>query len=652
MKEINKIISTSLLIALANAMAMNTSATVTLPAYLSSNMVVQQRSTLLVKGKSNRTGQVTVTASWNKKATTGVIGADGTFAVALPTHKAGGPHTITINDGDTRTLQNVLVGEVWFCSGQSNMEMPVKGWGQVKDWQQELANADHPQIRLLQSKHVTSLVPNQLPQVNGDGWAVCSGATVENFSSVAYFFARHLQQQLGVPIGVIDSSWGGTPAEAWTSAPTLTHVIEHQNNAQAILTANGDREALCHKYDQDVKDWQANYDRADQGMQGGKPRWIDAEQSSEDWSTMPLPNAWEWQGLNNFDGIVWFQKVVNLPERWAGKELTLKVGKVDDIDITWFNGHKVGETDAYWIVRNYKIPAEWVKAGKAIITVKVKDGSGLGGICGDASDLSIGIADDVISLAGDWRWHIGVAQEDLPYRAIHPDHQNYPANLYNAMVHPFKDFAIKGVIWYQGEENASRWKGYTPLFQALIHDWRQTWRNATMPFYFVQLAGWQEPALVQPNSSWAYLREAQANALTLEHTDMALAIDIGEPYDIHPKNKQEVGRRLALAALADTYGKGHYQVPRYTGYHVEGSKIVLTFNQPITISGQQAEGLVIAGPDMVFHPAQATVQGDQLTVWSTQVSMPVAVRYAWANCPPNNLRGRDNLPVAPFRTDR
>ena len=641
MTRVNKFINISLLIVLAVAGTMSISATVTLPAYLSDNMVVQQRNTLLVKGKSNRSGQVTVTASWGKKAATGVIGTDGTFAVSLPTPKAGGPYTITINDGDTRVLQNVLVGEVWFCSGQSNMEMPVKGWGQVKDWEQELANADHPQIRLLQSKRVTSLTPKELPQVNGDGWAVCSGATVENFSSVAYFFARQLQQQLGVPIGVIDSSWGGTPAEAWTSAPTLTHVIEHQNNAQAILATHGDRDALCRKYDQDVIAWQANYDRADQGMQGGKPLWIDAEQSGEGWGTMPLPNAWEWQGLNNFDGIVWFQKVVNRPERWSGKELTLKVGKVDDIDITWFNGHKVGETDGYWIVRNYKVPAELVKGGKAIITVKVKDGSGLGGICGDAGDLSIGIGDDVISLAGDWHWHIGVAQEDLPYRAIHPDHQNYPANLYNAMVYPFKDFNIKGVIWYQGEENASRWKGYTPLFQALIHDWRQTWHKTAMPFYFVQ-----------PNSSWAYLREAQANALTLEHTGMALAIDIGEPYDIHPKNKQEVSRRLALAALADTYGKGQYQVPQCMGHRVEGEKIVLTFNQPVTISGQQAEGLVIAGPDMVFHPAQATAQGNQLTVWSTLVPMPVAVRYAWANYPPNNLRGRDDLPVAPFRTDR
>ena len=647
--DISSLRKSALVLALTATLGMT--ATVTLPAYLGDNMVVQQQSTLKITGHSTRTGQVQVKASWSKQAYTASIGADGAFSVSIPTPKAGGPFQIRINDGDELVLNNVLTGEVWFCSGQSNMEMPVKGWGQVKNYEQELAAASHDNIRLLQSRHVTSLVPLNEPQVTGKGWAVCSAATVENFSAVAYFFARQLSEQLHVPVGVIDSSWGGTPAEAWTSAATLTHVIEHQRNAQAILAACGDREALCAKYEQDVIDWQATYNRADAGMQGDRPLWTSEQQTGAEWGTMRLPNAWEWCGLKDFDGIVWFQKVIDLPERWAGKELTLKVGKVDDIDVTWFNGQQVGETDGYWIVREYKVPAALVSGGKAIITVKVKDGSGLGGICGDAGDLSIGIGDDVISLAGDWRWRIGVAQDDLPYRAIHPDHQNYPANLYNAMVHPFRDFAVRGVIWYQGEENASRWEGYTPLLQALIHDWRRTWRNASMPFYLVQLAGWQESALVQPASAWAHLREAQAAALALDHTGMALAIDIGEAYDIHPKNKQEVGRRLAQAALADTYGKGHYQVPQCTGHRVRGDRVVLTFNQPITIDGDAAQGLVVAGPDMVFHPAQATVRGNQVEVWSAQVPMPVAVRYAWANNPPNNLRGRDNLPVAPFRTD-
>ena len=650
--KVSKFIYILVLVVAAHVATMGSFAAVTLPTYLSDNMVVQQRSTLLVKGHSTRSGRVTVTASWDKRGASASISPDGSFSVSLSTPKAGGPHTITIDDGDPLVLHNVLSGEVWFCSGQSNMEMPVKGWGKVMGYEQELANADHPQIRLLQSKHVTALTPQSQPQVNGDGWAVCQASTLENFSSVAYFFARHLQQVLKVPIGVIDSSWGGTPAEAWTSASTLTHVIDHQRNAEAILAANGDREALNAKYAQDVLAWQALYSQADAGMSHGQPLWVHAEQDGPDWGTMPLPNAWEWRGLDNFDGIVWFQRVVEIPQHWAGKDLTLKVGKIDDDDITWFNGQQVGATQGYWIERSYQVPANMVHAGKAIITIQVKDGSGLGGICGDPSMLSIGIGDDVISLAGDWRWHIGVSNADLPYRAIAPDHQNYPANLYNAMVHPFTDFVVKGAIWYQGEENASRWRGYTPLLQALIHDWRQAWHDSDMPFYLVQLAGWQEPALVQPNSSWAHLREAQANALALEHTDMALAIDIGEPYDIHPKNKQEVGRRLALAALAGTYSRGHYLVPQCTDHRVVGQTMVLTFNQDITIDGDSAQGLVIAGPDMQFHPAQALVRGNQLIVSSPQVAMPVAVRYAWADCPPNNLRGVDNLPVAPFRTDR
>ena len=648
----NTITIRNILVSMAIAAAVTTQASVTLPGYLSDNMVMQQQSVLKVSGRSTATGVVTVKPSWTKKQFTASIAADGSFAADIPTPKAGGPFTISLDDGDVLVLKNVLAGEVWFCSGQSNMEMPVKGWGQVKDFEKELAAASHPHIRLLQSKRVTSIVPLNEPHINGSGWAVCSRESVENFSAVAYFYARMLSETLKVPVGVIDCSWGGTPAEAWTSAATLTNVIEHQRNAQAIIAAAGNKEVLAKKYEQDVIDWQANYDRADAGMLGGVPQWVNDEQTGSDWGVMPLPNAWEWCGLENFDGIVWFQKVVDIPERWAGKELTLKVGKVDDIDVTWFNGQKVGETDGYWIVREYKVPAAMVNAGKAIVTVKVKDGSGLGGICGDARDLCIGIGDDVISLAGDWRWHVGVALEDLPYRAIHPDHQNYPANLYNAMVYPFSSFPVKGAIWYQGEENATRWRGYTPLFQALIHDWRQTWRNPSMPFYFVQLASWQEGALVQPGSAWAHLREAQANALALDHTDMAVAIDIGEAYDIHPKNKQEVARRLALAALAGTYGKGRYQVPQCMAHRVVGDRMVLTFNQPITIAGDNAEGMVICGPDMKFHAARVVAKGNELTVWSPEVKMPVAVRYAWANNPPNNLRGTDGLPVAPFRTDR
>lgn len=627
---------------------------VSLPPYFSDNMIVQQNATLTVVGTSEAKGKVQVKASWNNRTVEGKIDANGKFSVSLPTPKAGGPYTITVSDGDAVTFQNVLAGEVWFCSGQSNMEMPMKGWGKVKDFEKEIANAKYPKIRLLQSKRVTASLPTddlQLNDLDGKGWAECSPKSVENFSSTAYFFGRYLWNKLNVPIGLIDSSWGGTPAEAWTSIGTLKNVVDLEEFAAEVEAAEGKKEALEAKHKKDMAAWQIAYDEADQGMENGKPRWTSALQVGEGWNSMELPSPWEWRGLDNFDGIVWFQKAVEIPADWAGKELTLKVGKVDDLDVTYFNGVKVGSTDGYWIERSYKVPAKAVKKGLAIITVQVKDGSGLGGICGDASGLALSCGDQTISLAGNWNYHVGVAHTDLPKRPENPSSQNYTANLYNAMVYPYRNFPIKGAIWYQGEANVEQWQQYTPLFQGMIQDWRKLWNN-NLPFYFVQIANFMQEYKVQPESTWAHLREAQANALHLENTGMAVTIDIGEAYDIHPKNKQEVGARLGRAALAQTYGIGKYELAKMTDFNVADGKLTVTFNQPVHCKGKKVEGFAIAGTDMKFYPAEAKiVDGKKVVVSSDKVKMPIAVRYAWADNPPCNLYSNGDLPVGPFRTD-
>lgn len=627
---------------------------VSLPPYFSDNMIVQQNATLTVVGTSDAKGKVQVKASWNNRTVEGKIDANGKFSVSLPTPKAGGPYTITVSDGDAVTFQNVLAGEVWFCSGQSNMEMPMKGWGKVKDFEKEIANAKYPKIRLLQSKRVTASLPTddlQLNDLDGKGWAECSPKSVENFSSTAYFFGRYLWNKLNVPIGLIDSSWGGTPAEAWTSIGTLKNVVDLEEFAAEVEAAEGKKEALEAKHKKDMAAWQIAYDEADQGMENGKPRWTSALQVGEGWNSMELPSPWEWRGLDNFDGIVWFQKAVEIPADWAGKELTLKVGKVDDLDVTYFNGVKVGSTDGYWIERSYKVPAKAVKKGLAIITVQVKDGSGLGGICGDASGLALSCGDQTISLAGNWNYHVGVAHTDLPKRPENPSSQNYTANLYNAMVYPYRNFPIKGAIWYQGEANVEQWQQYTPLFQGMIQDWRKLWNN-NLPFYFVQIANFMQEYKVQPESTWAHLREAQANALHLENTGMAVTIDIGEAYDIHPKNKQEVGARLGRAALAQTYGIGKYELAKMTDFNVADGKLTVTFNQPVHCKGKKVEGFAIAGTDMKFYPAEAKiVDGKKVVVSSDKVKMPIAVRYAWADNPPCNLYSNGDLPVGPFRTD-
>lgn len=630
-------------------------ATVTLPAYFSDNMVVQQQSNLLIKGKASHAGKVTVKVGWNRVPVTVSTKSDSTFAVNFATPKASlKPYTITLNDGDVTTLKNVLVGEVWVCSGQSNMEMPINGWGKVKDFEQELQNANYDNIRLLQVKHVVSNTPTDNLQLNNGAWNVCSTQSADNFSATAYFFARRLWNELHIPVGVIDTSWGGTPAEAWTSTATLKTVMGLEKSATEMEQCFGNKDLLQLKYERDMAAWREAFNAADAGMDGDKPRWTCVEAGGDGWRSMKLPAPWEWSVLPNFDGIVWFQKVVTLPEHWVGKNLKLNAGKVDDEDFTWFNGTQVGHTDGYWIQRTYDIPAALVKGRKAIITIKVRDENGYGGICGDDNGLSLSMGNETISLAGEWNFHVGMASTDLPRKPEPITSQNYNSNLYNAMIYPLRDFAIQGAIWYQGESNADWWPQYTPLFQAMIQDWRKLWKR-DFPFYFVQIANWQERHAVQPDSRWAYLREAQTNALALNNTGMAVTIDIGEAYDIHPKNKQEVGLRLANAALAQTYGKGvaMYNLPLYDGkMHTCGNRVTLQFNQPLTAQGN-VEGFIIAGPDMKFHTAQATIKGNTVEVWSPEVAMPIAVRYAWGDNPANNVRSKDgNLPLTPFRTDR
>ncbi len=626
-------------------------AKVSLPAYFSDNMIVQQKSDLTIPGESSTGNEITIKASWSSKEYKATPAANGKFSAQIPTPKAGGPYTISIDDGDPLTLQNVMVGEVWLCSGQSNMEMPMAGWGRVMNFEQEIKDANYPDIRLLQVRKVTSHRPSDKLVINGDGWKECAPASVENFSSVAYFYARALWKKLKVPVGVIDCSWGGTPAEAWTSIPALKQVIGFEEDAAGIEQCHADRDLLFAKYHNDMKNWESALNAVDPGMRDNQPYWARSEQLGEEWKAMNLPGVWEQNGLPGFDGSVWFQKTIEIPAEWAGKPIQLVLGKIDDKDITYFNGVEIARGEGYSNLRDYTVPAKLVNAGKAIVTIKVQDTSGDGGVWGSHEELFMASGDHKITLTGAWRYRVGVHLSKQPQVPFSPDSQNYPGVLYNAMIYPLRHFPIKGAIWYQGEANVERATQYTSLFQTMITDWRNLWNN-NFPFYFVQLANFLPPQEVQPQSTWAHLREAQEDALKLENTGMAVSIDIGETYDIHPKNKQEVGARLARAALAHTYGKGKYVIPMYQDFQVKGKTIVVSFNQKLHIKGERPTGFAIAGPDMKFHPAQAAIQGNTITLTSPHVSVPIAARYGWADNPPCNIYGDDELPLAPFRTDR
>jgi len=630
-------------------------AKVVLPSVFTDNMVLQQKTDITFYGDATKNKQLTVKTGWNGKEYYTEADGQGKWSLKIPTPAAGGPYEITFSDGKKLQLKNVMIGEVWFCSGQSNMEMPVAGWGKVMNYEQEIAEAAYPAIRLFQVKKNTSLAPLKEVESTLGGWQECSSATVPEFSALAYFYARALWKELNVPIGVIDCTWGGTPAEAWTSHETLRQVMGFREEMDKLERLGFDPNRMEQAYSEERAHWQSLFTEKDKGMENGKLCWTAPSLSEEDWQTISLPGYWEGKGLKDFDGIIWFRRSLEIPAEWAGKPLTLRLGMIDDEDITYFNGVEIARGAGYMTPRTYTIPAKLVKAGKAVLAVRVSDFGGEGGIHGKAEELYVEADGKRISLAGDWKYRIGLSLKGFPPAPVSPiQSSSYPTVLFNAMVKPWTAFPIKGVIWYQGEANVGRPEQYGDLFPALITDWRRQWRS-DFPFYFVQLANFMESKEIQPDSEWAALREAQTKALKLDQVGMAVTIDIGLADDIHPKNKQEVGRRLALVALAGSYGKNvSGSAPVFRNYRIKGDKMELDFGQKqdgFQIKGTTLKGFTIAGPDRVFYPAEAMVQNGKIIVFSPEVSIPLAARYGWADNPDCNLYGENGLPVAPFRTD-
>lgn len=644
----------SLILVSVICLANGISAKVILPPFFSDNMVLQQKDNAAIWGKAAAT-TVTIMTSWNNKTYTVKTDTHGEWMTKVVTPVAGGPYEITFDDGDKTTLRNVLIGEVWICSGQSNMEMPLAGWGKINNYQKEIADANYASIRLLQIEKLTSTTPQKDVKVEGGGWRPCSPETVAGFSSVAYFFARNIYQSTHIPIGLIHTSWGGTIAEAWVSGTSLKTMADfkpavEKMEAQVKLEAGSAKD-----YQQQLKEWQNKLNTEDAGYKDEKAVFAAPDLNNDAWKKMKLPTLWEDAGLAGFDGVVWFRKTVSVPESLVGKELTLHLGTIDDNDITWFNGVQVGKTEGYNTDRIYQIPAKLVTAGANTIAVRVYDGNGGGGIYGDSA-LSLKAADGQrVMLSGDWSYSIGVNVKDLPPQPASPNDPNRPIVLFNAMINPFIPYAIRGAIWYQGESNAGRAYQYRELFPLLISDWRQKWGRGDFPFYFVQLANYTQTKDEPAESDWAELREAQSKTLSLPNTGMAVIIDIGEAKDIHPKNKQDVGKRLALIARANIYDeKITFSGPVYQSFKKEGSTIRLSFKdaEGLRVKGGNAlKGFAIAGIDKKFYWAEAKIEGNEVVVSSPNVADPIAVRYGWANNPICNLYNQADLPASPFRTD-
>ncbi len=656
MKRISLILCTALLQMSA------ATAQVKLCPVFSDNMVMQQKKEKApIWGESKPGKTVTVTTSWDGKNYTTTADDNGKWSTTVKTPAAGGPYTITISDGkkSKTVLKNVMIGEVWVCSGQSNMEMPVEGWGHVKDWEKEKIEANnYPNIRFLLATRVISAQPISDLAVEHDGWQVCNSESVADFSACAYFFGRDLNKYRNVPIGLIDTSWGGTIIEAWMSADAFKDIPDQQGNLKKIENLPASETERAQLYKTQYNEWLDKVNEVDKGYKDGKPYYATVDMDDSSWKTFRFPGTGGEQGTVN--AFWWVRKVIDIPRNLAGKELTLHLGQVDDNDVTYFNGEVIGSTIGCMADRTYTIPAKLVKAGKAVVAIRIHDTGGLTGINCDDDKFYIAPKKDLvrIPLTGDWKYEPSMNAAKVPAMPVNiGSDPNVHTFLYNSMINPIVPFAIKGAIWYQGEANVSQSYQYRELMPLMIRDWRNKW-GYDFPFYMVQLANFMQRQDKPQESTWAELREAQLmTRLHLDKVGMATIIDIGEANDIHPKNKQEVGRRLALAARATAYGeKITYEGPVFSGYKTKGNSITVNFRRGTakglrTSDNGEVKGFAVAGADHVWHWADAKIEGNTVKVSSPDVAFPIAVRYAWADNPECNLVNSDGLPASPFRSD-
>ncbi|MEI2274612.1 sialate O-acetylesterase [Sphingobacterium sp. ML3W] len=630
-------------------------AKVQLPAFIGDNMVLQQKEKVKIWGTSTAVGkELSVNTSWNNKSYQVEVDQQGGWQVYLETPKYGGPYQITINDGDQLILKNILIGEVWFCSGQSNMEMPLAGWGKIDNFEQEIKAANFPNIRILQIPKATANQPTTAVQVESGGWNPVTPQSIPEFSATAYFFAREIYEKTGIPIGLIHSSWGGTIIEAWMSREALSPFSTYTAAIEKIQRPDAQE-----IYAKDLAEWNRVAEQQDQVKTATQGEWFAPQLDKSTWFTITIPSFFDRNLFPGMDGVVYFGKDVALPAHWQGKPLKLILGAIDDNDITYVNGTKVGETVGYDQIRKYTIPATANNGSLLHIAVRVFDGAGDGGIYGGTEQPRLeGPNGEQLSLVGDWKCKVGYDLAKLPAKPNAMEGPNRPTVLYNAMVKPFVDFKIKGAIWYQGESNAdSKDAPYQQLLPALIQDWRQQWNNEKMPFYFVQLANFKAKSLTPQPSSWARLREAQRQTLKLPYTGMAVIADIGDAQDIHPKNKQDVGRRLGWIATAQLYGKKiPYSGPVLEHWTTKAAEMELSFNPMgkklvLKEADKRSGSFTIAGADQVFYPAEVKQVGNKLIVSAKEVPSPVAVRYGWADNPDLILYNEAGVPGSPFRTD-
>lgn len=616
-----------------------------LPKLISDGMVLQREADIKIWGWASPGEEVSLFFLDQEFSTK--TDASGNWEIHLSDLQPGSGFQMKFVGENTITLKDIYIGDVWVCSGQSNMETTMERVSPL--YPAELANCENPNIRQF---YVPRTFNFKQPQndLRGGQWLGAHPKNIAQFSAVAYFFALELYEKNKIPIGLINSALGGSPAEAWMSEEALKAFPNYY------------KEAIKFKDDQLIKriqeednerigNWYRELNAQDKGYQNG--HWKSPDTPTDDWATMNIPGYWADGPLGKTNGTVWFRKEVQVPRSMTGKEVKLLLGRIVDADSAFVNGTFVGNVTYQYPPRRYTIPADVLKEGTNSIVIRVVNNGGRGGFVHD-KPYYMKADSDTIDLKGPWQYKQGAKSEPLKGQTFI---RWKPLGLYNAMIAPLTNYQIKGVIWYQGESNTRNPIEYDQLFPALIRNWRQQWKQGDFPFLFVQLPNFMEASDLPSESNWARLREAQFKALSETNTAMAVIIDVGEWNDIHPLNKKDVGKRLALGAQKLAYGKKDitYSGPVYKSMQIRKNKIVLSFdhigNGLVSRDGKLRE-FAIAGVDKQFVWAKARIKGSKIIVRNKKVKNPVAVRYAWAHNPQGaNLYNEEGLPASPFRTD-
>jgi len=626
-------------------------ATIKLPALVGSHMVLQRDKPIRVWGYGTPGEKVGMEFNGIKQAT--VTAKNGKWNFVYPSMKAGGPYDIKFIASNTIVLTDILVGDVWVCSGQNNMEFPLLG---AENRDEEIKNADFPQIRLFTIGKKMELKPAD--NVIGQ-WVVCTSRSVQQFSAAGYFFGRDLHKKLNVPIGLINASWSGTGIESWISPdgfkghPTL--------EKKSLLTALIDTLKFNMMQLKLHEDWLKKFENSDTGKVFGRYTWASPKLDTKSWGQMRLPMPWEFSSLKQLkklDGIVWFRRTVILNKADTKGPVYLNLGFIMNSDHTFVNGTEVGTTPDQWgKERSYLIPSSVLKNGENSIVVRVSNYDGDGGFAGHPTDFTLKTAVQVLPLSGLWAYKIGYRKttNDRPQKSFSPN--SSPSVAFNSKIQPLTSYSIKGIIWYHGESNTAGAFQYRDLFTRLINNFRAKFNDPELPFLYVQLANFHSKLRVPEGSQWAELREAQDLALKIPNTAMVTAIDIGDSISVHPKNKQELGRRLSLAAQQLVYKLPAISAgPHFDSLQVKKAEVFAYFKmeaEGLKIkTGSSVKGFQIAGADKVFYWADAQISGkNSVKISSAKVTQPVAIRYAWEDNPSDANLTNGYFPAFPFRSD-